>query len=121
MFTTVAEFYAVLRQEGIIDGAIGKEITYPGAGAIDPTGVIYRTVGGSFMVGALIPIVPFLTPAPLPQAWAYGAAAATAMLLGAVKARYTRKGPVRSGLELLGIVTIGTVAGVVIGFVLQTF
>lgn len=78
-------------------------------------------VGGSFMVGALIPIVPFLTPAPLPQAWAYGAAAATAMLLGAVKARYTRKGPVRSGLELLGIVTVGTVAGVVIGFVLQTF
>ena len=71
--------------------------------------------------GALIPIVPFLTPAPLPEAWAYGAAAATAMLLGAVKARYTRKGPVRSGLELLGIVTIGTVAGVVIGFVLQTF
>ncbi len=76
-------------------------------------------VGGAFMVGALIPIVPFLTPVPLPQAWANGAAAATAMLLGAVKARYTHKGAVRTGLELLGIVTVGTVAGVAIGFVLH--
>jgi len=41
------------------------------------------------------------------------------MLLGAVKARYTHKGAVRTGLELLGIVTVGTVAGVAIGFVLH--
>ncbi len=47
LFTTVAEFYAVLRQKGIIDGTSGKEINYPGAGAVDPTGVIYRTPGGS--------------------------------------------------------------------------
>ncbi len=52
LFTTVAEFYAALRQKGIIDGTSGKEITYPGAGAIDPTGVIYRTPGGPLVSGA---------------------------------------------------------------------
>ncbi|MDQ6831814.1 MAG: hypothetical protein M3008_00315, partial [Chloroflexota bacterium] len=62
MFTTVAEFYAVLRQEGIIDGTIGKEITYPGAGAIDATGVTYRTPGGSVVSCTAASSVPSAPP-----------------------------------------------------------
>ncbi len=65
LFTTVAEFYAVLRQKGIIDGTSGKEINYPGAGAIDPTGVIYRTPGGSVVsctAASSAPTVPSAPP-----------------------------------------------------------
>jgi len=50
--------------------------------------------------------------------WAYGFTALTALALGAVKARYTHKGPVRAGLEFPAIVTIGTLAGVGISVVL---
>lgn len=76
-------------------------------------------VGGSFMAGALVPIIPYLTPASAPGVWAYVLTALTALVLGAVKARYTLKSPLRNGLELLGIVTIGTVAGVLIGLLLH--
>lgn len=76
-------------------------------------------VGGSFMLGALVPIVPFLFPAPRPEIWAYALTALTALALGALKARYTLKGPLRNGLELLAIVTAGTIAGVAIGAVLH--
>lgn len=76
-------------------------------------------VGGSFMAGALVPIIPYLTPAPEPGVWAYVLTALTALVLGAVKARYTLKSPLRNGLELLAIVSVGTVAGVLIGLVLH--
>ena len=76
-------------------------------------------VGGSFMAGALIPILPFFTAVPWPQVWAYVLTALTALVLGTVKARYTLKGPLRNSLEMLGIVTIGTIAGVAIGAVLH--
>lgn len=76
-------------------------------------------VGVSFMIGAFVPILPFLTPAPYPQAWAYGLTALTALILGAVKARYTLKSALRNGLELLMIVTVGTLAGVGIGALLH--
>ena len=46
MFTTVADFLALLKKKGII-GDSGMAITYPGAGAPDdPTGVSYHTPGG---------------------------------------------------------------------------
>ncbi len=45
LYATVAEFYAALKQKGIIDGS-GKRITYPGPGPIDSSNVIYRTPGG---------------------------------------------------------------------------
>ncbi len=76
-------------------------------------------VGGSFMVGALVPIVPFLLPWPARPLWAYVFTGLTAMALGVLKSRYTLKGPVRNSLELLGIVTIGTLAGVAIGALLH--
>lgn len=76
-------------------------------------------VGLSFVVGGLIPTVPVLLALPQARWWAYGLTALTALVLGAVKARYTRKGPVRAGLEFLVVVTIGTLAGVGIGLLLH--
>ncbi len=77
-------------------------------------------VGGSFMTGAFVPIVPFLTAVPLPQLWAYALTVLTALLLGVLKARFTQQGPLHSGLEFLGITTAGAIAGVTIGALLRT-
>lgn len=76
-------------------------------------------IGLSFVVGGLIPTVPVLLSLPQARWWAYGLTALTALVLGAVKARYTRKGPVRAGLEFLAVVTIGMLAGVGIGLLLN--
>ncbi len=78
-------------------------------------------IGASFALGGLIPTLPVLLGLPLPwmQVAAYGLTALTALGLGAVKARYSLKGPVRNGLEFLAIVTAGTVAGAVIGVALH--
>lgn len=77
-------------------------------------------VGLSFVVGGLIPAIPILLSLPQARWWAYGLTAITALILGAVKAKYTRKGALRAGLEFLIVVTIGMAAGVVIGFLLHT-
>ena len=66
------------------------------------------------MLGALVPIVPFLILLPIPQLWAYLAAVTAALILGLVKSRYTLKSAFRNGAELLLIVTAGTLAGVAI-------
>ena len=76
-------------------------------------------VGIAFVVGGLIPTIPVLLSLPQVRWWAYGLTALTALALGAIKARYTHKGPVRAGLEFLVIVTIGTLAGFGIGLLLQ--
>ncbi len=76
-------------------------------------------VGLSFVVGGLIPTVPVLLALPQLQWWAYGLTALSAMVLGAIKARYTHQGPVRAGFEFLVVVTIGTLAGVGIGLLLH--
>jgi hypothetical protein len=68
-----------------------------------------------------MPTLPFILSLPQPRFWAFGAAAAVAILLGVLKARYTIKGPVRSGLEFLAIVTIGTLAGIGIGLLVRAF
>jgi VIT1/CCC1 family predicted Fe2+/Mn2+ transporter len=78
-------------------------------------------IGASFVLGGLIPTVAVLLalPAPWMQMTAYGLTALTALLLGALKARYSLKGPVRNGLEFLVVVTVGTLAGVAIGVLLH--
>ncbi|MBA3947013.1 MAG: VIT1/CCC1 transporter family protein [Herpetosiphonaceae bacterium] len=76
-------------------------------------------VGGAFMVGGLIPTVPFLLHLPLTRLWAYGLTAVTALVLGSLKSRYTEKGPLQAGLEFLGIVTGGTIAGILLGALLH--
>ena len=76
-------------------------------------------IGLSFVVGGLIPTVPVLFALPQARWWAYGLTALSALVLGAIKAHYTRQHPVRAGLEFLLIVTLGTLAGVGIGLLLH--
>lgn len=76
-------------------------------------------IGGSFVVGGIIPALPFLVNAPYPRLLAYVLTALTALTLGAVKARYTLQGPLRAALEFLAVVTTGALAGITIGAVLQ--
>lgn len=76
-------------------------------------------VGISFVIGGLIPTLPVLFSLPQARWWAYGLTALTALVLGAIKARYTQQGPVRAGLEFLVVVTLGTLAGVGLGLLLH--
>src|SRR6266567_4639085 len=76
-------------------------------------------VGLSFVLGGLIPTVPLLLSLPQARWWAYGLTALTALALGAIKAHYTRQGPVRAGLEFLVVVTLGTLVGVGLGLLLH--
>jgi VIT1/CCC1 family predicted Fe2+/Mn2+ transporter len=76
-------------------------------------------IGVAFMLGALVPILPFLVGAPVPQAWAYVLTILTSLLLGAVKARYTRRGALYNGVEFLVITTVGAIAGLAIGVTLR--
>jgi vacuolar iron transporter family protein len=76
-------------------------------------------IGGAFVLGGLAPTLPFILGLPQPRVWAFGAAAIAAIVLGSLKARYTLKGPWRSALEFLAIVTIGTVAGIVFGLLVH--
>lgn len=76
-------------------------------------------IGVAFVVGGLVPTLAFLLSLPQPRFWAYGLTALVAVVLGALKARYTNKGVVRSSLEFLAIVTLGTLAGVIVGVLLH--
>jgi vacuolar iron transporter family protein len=76
-------------------------------------------IGLAFVIGGLVPTLAFLLSLPQPRFWAYGLTALVAVVLGALKARYTSKGVVRSSVEFLVIVTLGTLAGVVIGLLLH--
>jgi len=76
-------------------------------------------IGLSFVVGGLIPTLPVLLSLPQARWWAYGLTALTAIVLGVVKARYTRQNPLWAGLEFLVVVTLGTAAGVGLGLLLH--
>jgi VIT1/CCC1 family predicted Fe2+/Mn2+ transporter len=76
-------------------------------------------IGISFVIGGFIPMIPLLLSLPHVQWWAYGLTALTALALGAIKSRYTPQGPVRAGLEFLAVVTVGTLAGVGVGWLLH--
>lgn len=76
-------------------------------------------VGASFVAGGIIPVTPFLVPVAFQQFWAYILTALTAIVFGGLKARYTLKTPLRSGLEFLIIVTLGSLAGVAVGAILH--
>ncbi len=76
-------------------------------------------MGGAFGAGAAVPILPYVF---LPMEYAaYGSVAATALVLfgiGVVKARWTRRNPIVSGLEILIIAAIAGIAGYFFGSIL---
>jgi vacuolar iron transporter family protein len=76
-------------------------------------------IGIAFIVGGLIPTIPVFFSLPQARWWAYGLTALTALVLGAIKARYTGQSAVRAGLEFLVVVTLGTLAGVGLGLLLH--
>jgi len=76
-------------------------------------------MGAAFGLGAAVPVIPYLV---LPvTAGLYVSVAATAAVLfgiGLLKSRWTRRNPVRSGLEILALGTVAGVAGYFFGSIL---
>lgn len=82
-------------------------------------GALY--MGASFAGGAIVPILPFLFATGLPALVL--AAVLTALVLfgiGAVKARWTRRSSIWSGLEIVALAAFAGVAGYLFGTVLPT-
>lgn len=77
--------------------------------------------GGAFLVGGMAPLLPVALNMSHMQWWSYGCAALVSLIFGYVKARYADNdhNAVQSALFFLAIVTIGTLAGVTIGMLLQ--
>jgi VIT1/CCC1 family predicted Fe2+/Mn2+ transporter len=132
-----AELRAIYRRKGFRGGLLDRVIDYLTADeerwlqamVTDELGVVDEEeqhpilqgilVGLSFVGGGIVPVIPFLTPLSHPQVWAFVLTAITALLFGGLKARYTLKGPLRAGLEFLVVVTLGSIAGVVVGMILH--
>lgn len=79
------------------------------------------TVGMAFVVGAIVPVLPFLfgESTLVAKGLSLVAAAAAAIGLGALKSRHTLKTALRSGLEFLLIALLGTGFGLLIGRLLH--
>ncbi len=132
-----AELHAIYRNKGfsgpllqhVVNHLTANRERWHRAMVHDELGVVEDThinpwldgmqIGLSFVIGGLIPTIPLVLSLPYVQWWAYGLTALTALVLGAVKSRYTPQGPVRAGLEFLVIVTVGTLAGVGVGLLLH--
>jgi VIT1/CCC1 family predicted Fe2+/Mn2+ transporter len=133
-----AELRAIYRRKGLRDPLLGQVVSslssnddrWLKAMVSDELGIVEEEeqtawrqgllIGLAFVVGALVPILPFLLTVPWPRGAAFLLTALAVLALGAVKARYTLQGLLRNSAELLGIVVFGTVAGVVIGQLLGT-
>lgn len=76
-------------------------------------------MGAAFGLGAAVPIIPYIV---LPvTAGLYASVIATALVLfgiGVVKARWTRRNPIRSGVEILALGTVAGIAGYFFGSIL---
>jgi vacuolar iron transporter family protein len=78
-------------------------------------------MGGAFAGGTFIPVLPFLFVDGLPAlTWAVALTALALFTIGAVKARWTGRSWLTSGLEIVGFATIAGVAGYLFGTVLPT-
>jgi vacuolar iron transporter family protein len=76
-------------------------------------------MGGSFALGGMVPIVPFLFGADLTVlVWSMLATGATLFALGAAKSRWTQRSWFWSGVEILSLAAIAGVAGYLFGGVL---
>lgn len=72
-------------------------------------------VGLAFMIGALVPVVPFLVHMPNPAMIAAVLSLGALGLTGAFRTRYSQKPAWRGAAELVAVGVIGTVVGVIVG------
>jgi VIT1/CCC1 family predicted Fe2+/Mn2+ transporter len=132
-----AELSAIYRNKGfsgpllhnVVDHLTANQDRWHRAMVHDELGVVEDTqinpllegaqIGLSFVIGGFIPTIPVILSLPHVQWWAYALTAITALILGAIKSRYTHQSAIRAGLEFLAIVTIGTLAGVAVGLLLH--
>ena len=71
------------------------------------------------LVPTSFPVIPFFFDLPRQQIWAFVLTALTALAFGAMKSRYTLKGPLRSAIEFLLIISVGTAVGALVGILLH--
>ncbi|MBV9282859.1 MAG: VIT1/CCC1 transporter family protein [Chloroflexi bacterium] len=76
-------------------------------------------VGISFILGAFVPVFPFLMHFPAAPAIAAVLSLAALFATGAARARYSRRTWLRSGAEMVLVGVIGTLAGLAIGKLLS--
>jgi VIT1/CCC1 family predicted Fe2+/Mn2+ transporter len=76
-------------------------------------------MGAAFGLGALVPILPFLA-VPFAAALPIAAVATGVVLfaIGVVKARWTNRSPISSGLEILALAAVAGIAGYLFGTLL---
>ncbi len=78
-------------------------------------------MGGAFGIGSVVPLIPYFFLHVQTAIWASIAVSALFMFgIGWVKARWTRKSPLRSGLEILAIGAAAGIAGYLFGIVLPS-
>ena len=76
-------------------------------------------VGLAFMIGALIPVLPFLVHLPVAPLLAIVASLCALALTGVLRSRYSQKSAWRSAGELVVVGVVGTAVGLVVGRALQ--
>jgi vacuolar iron transporter family protein len=80
-----------------------------------PSWQVGLAVGLSFMLGALVPLLPFIAHAGYAQALAIASSIMALVLTGAARSRYSRKTWWASAGEMVAIGVAGSAAGLVIG------
>jgi predicted membrane protein (TIGR00267 family) len=76
-------------------------------------------MGGAFGLGAAVPVLPYLFLTGMPAIWASIVATGVVLFgVGVLKARFTRRGAIRSGLEILAVGAAAGILGYVFGNVL---
>ena len=78
-------------------------------------------MGGSFGIASLVPILPYLVlPIEIAPAASIALCAAVVFGIGVVKTRWTKREPIRSGLEVVALAAFGGIAGYLFGSVLPS-
>ena len=76
-------------------------------------------MGAAFGVAALVPVLPYLiVPIAIAPWISVASCAATLFFFGVVKSRWTRRNPLRSGLEVLALAALAGAAGYLFGSLL---
>lgn len=110
--------------ESLLATMVAKELGLAGQIESETAGSPLRgalVMGASFAAGSVAPIVPFLLTNGLPAlAWATLLTGLVLFAIGAVKARWTHRNWLLSGLEILALAAVAGVAGYLFGTVLPS-